>query len=94
MLTTATAAGPNFCQGRALLAELSFQMGIPGDYIRELENITAIRYRYADQIRDDVERRFIDVDLYPLSRAIALGAKPSWWQGNRIRPERSGTGRP
>ena len=76
LLTTATVHEPNFLPGRALLAELSFQMGVPGDYARELANITAIRSRYADQIRDDVERQFIDVDLYPLSRAIALGAKP------------------
>ncbi len=76
LLTTATAHEPNFLPGRALLAELSLKLGIPGDYARELANITAIRSRYADQIRDDVERQFIDVDLYPLSRAIALGAKP------------------
>ena len=76
LLTTATAHEPNFLPGRALLAELSLKLGIPGDYAREVANITAIRSRYADQIRDDVERQFIDVDLYPLSRVIALGAKP------------------
>ena len=76
LLTTATAHEPNFLPGRALLAELSIQTGIPTDYTRELANITAIRSRYVDQIRDEVERQFIDVDLYPLRRAIALGAKP------------------
>ena len=75
-MTIATAHEPNFLPGRALLAELSIQTGIPTDYTRELANITAIRSRYVDQIRDEVERQFIDVDLYPLRRAIALGAKP------------------
>jgi len=76
LLTTATTHEPNFLPGRALLAELSLQTGIPGDYARELANITAIRSRYAQQVRDDVERQFMNVDLYPLGRAIALRAKP------------------
>jgi len=76
LLTIATTHEPNFLPGRALLAELSLQTGIPGDYVREMANITAIRSRYAQQVRDDVERQFMKVDLYPLGRAIALRAKP------------------
>ena len=36
LLTTATAHEPNFLPGRALLAELSLKLGIPGDYAREM----------------------------------------------------------
>jgi hypothetical protein len=59
-----------------LLAELSLKIGIPGDYAQEMRNITAIHSQYAQQVRDEVEGQFIDVDLYPLSRAIALEANP------------------
>lgn len=76
LLTTATTHEPNFLPARALLAELSLQTGIPEDYAREMARITAIRSRYADQARDDIERKFLSVDLYPLGRAIALEAKP------------------
>jgi O-antigen ligase len=72
LLTAATAHEPNFLPGRALLAELSLKIGIPGDYAQEMRNITAIHSQYAQQVRDEVERQFIDVDLYPLGRAIAL----------------------
>jgi O-antigen ligase len=76
LLTAATAHEPNFLRGRALLAELSLKIGIPGDYAQEMRNITAIHSQYAQQVRDEIERQFIDVDLYPLGRAIALRAKP------------------
>jgi hypothetical protein len=74
LLRTATAYEPNFLPGRALMAELSLQAGIPGDYAKELEEIRAIQSRYEQQVRDDVERQFISVDLYPLGRAVALEA--------------------
>jgi hypothetical protein len=76
LLLTATAHEPNFLPGRAMLAELSLKSGIPGDYAQEMRNITAIHSQYAQQVRDEVERQFIDVDLYPLGRAIALEPKP------------------
>ena len=76
LLTVATAHEPNFLPGRALLAELSLKMKIPGDYAQEMRNITDIRSQYSQQVRDEVERQFIDVDLYPLGRAIALEAQP------------------
>lgn len=72
LLTTATAYEPNFLPGRALLAELSLKKGIPGDYAQELRNIAAIRSHFEQQVRDDVERQFMDVDLYQLGRAVAL----------------------
>lgn len=76
LLTAAKAYEPNFLPGRALLAELSLKAGIPGNYAGEMANITAIRSQYEYQLRDDIERQFMDVDLYPLGRAIALGATP------------------
>jgi O-antigen ligase len=76
LLTTAKAYEPNFLPGRALLAELSLKAGIPGDYAGEMANITAAHSQYASQVRDDLERQFMDVDLYPLGRAMALEARP------------------
>jgi tetratricopeptide (TPR) repeat protein len=76
LLTTATTHEPNFLPGRALLAELSLKAGVAGNYTQEMADITAIHSRYAQQVRNDVERQFIDVDLYPLGRAIALRAQP------------------
>jgi tetratricopeptide (TPR) repeat protein len=72
LLTTATSYEPNFLPGRALLAELSLKRGIPGNYAQELRNIAAIHSRFEQQVRDDVERQFMDVDLYQLGRAVAL----------------------
>jgi O-antigen ligase len=76
LLTTAKAYEPNFLPARALLAELSLKAGVPGDYAGEMANITAIHSQYASQVRDDLERQFMDVDLYPLGRAMALEARP------------------
>ncbi|HKY70332.1 MAG TPA: O-antigen ligase family protein [Nitrospira sp.] len=75
LLTTAKAYEPNFLPGRALLAELSLKAGVPGDYAGEMANITAIHSQYEHQVRDDLERQFMDADLYPLGRAIALEAR-------------------
>jgi O-antigen ligase len=76
LLTTARGYEPNFLPGRALLAELALKAGVPGDYAAEMANITAIHSQYEHQVRDDLERQFMDVDLYPLGRAIALEARP------------------
>ena len=76
LLTTATAHEPNFLPGRALLAEQSLRTGIPGDYQREYAAIKAVVSKYADRKLNETERRFLDVDLYPLGRAIAMEAMP------------------
>jgi hypothetical protein len=76
LLATATGHEPNFLPGRALLAELSLKIGMPGDYAQEIRDITAIHSQYAQQVRDEVERQFMDVDVYPLGRAVALGGTP------------------
>ena len=75
LLTTATTYEPNFLPARALRAEVSLKAGIPGDYAREMAEIKAIQSRYERQARNEIERQFISVDLYPLGRAIALEAK-------------------
>jgi O-antigen ligase len=72
LLTTAKALEPNFLPGRALLAELSLRAGLPGDYKREYDAIKAVVSRYAHRELSETERRFLDVDLYPLGRALAL----------------------
>ncbi|HEU4505384.1 MAG TPA: O-antigen ligase family protein [Nitrospira sp.] len=72
LLTTATAHEPNFLPGRALLAEQSLRAGLPGDYKREYDAIKAVVSRYAHRELNETERRFLDVDLYPLGRALAV----------------------
>jgi O-antigen ligase len=75
LLGAASVYEPNFLPGRALHAELSLKAGIPGDYVQEMADLRAIHSRYEHEVRDEVERQFINVDLYPLGRAIALGAQ-------------------
>ncbi len=74
LLTIAKGYEPNFLPGRALLAELSLKAGKPGDYQREYAAIKAVRLMYAGREFTETERRFLDVDLYPLGRALAMGA--------------------
>jgi tetratricopeptide (TPR) repeat protein len=72
LLTAAKAHEPNFLPGRALLAEQSLRAGIPGDYRREYQAIKAVVSMYAHRASNETERRFLDVDLYPLGRALAM----------------------
>ena len=71
LLTTAKMYEPNFLPGRVLLAEQSLYAGIPGDYGREYAAIKAVVSMYAHRELNDTERRFLDVDLYPLGRALS-----------------------
>ena len=75
LLTTATTHEPNFLPGRALLAEQSLRAGIPGTYQQEYAAIKAVRSKYAHRELSETERRFLDVDLYPLGRAVAMELK-------------------
>jgi tetratricopeptide (TPR) repeat protein len=75
LLSTATVHEPNFLPGRALRAELSLRAGIPGDYAKEMAAISDIHSRYESQVRDDIERQFMNVDLDPLKRAMAMRAQ-------------------
>lgn len=63
---------PNFLPGRALLAELSVQAGIPGDYGAELAAIRTVLSTYGSGALNETERQFMSVDLTPLERALAL----------------------
>ena len=75
LLTTATTHEPNFLPGRALLAELSLRAGIPGDYQQEYDAIKAVRSKYAHRELSETERRFLDVDLYPLGTGGCHGVE-------------------
>jgi O-antigen ligase len=75
LLQTATAHEPNFLPGRVLLAEESLHAGIPGDYAREYAAIKAVQSRYAHRELSETERLFLDVDLYPLGRALAMESR-------------------
>ena len=75
LLNTAREFEPNFLPGRALLAEVSLRAGLPGNYDVEIADIRSVFERYEHQVRDDIERQFINVDLYPLGRAMAMRPK-------------------
>jgi O-antigen ligase len=76
LLTVASGYEPNFLPGRALLAELCLQAGRPGDYRGEYAAIKTLHSKYRGRELNDTERRFLDVDLYPLGRALALETGP------------------
>lgn len=72
LLKTATTHEPNFLPGRALLAELSVQAGLPGDYSSELAAIKTALTTYRGGVRNEIEQQFMSVDLTPLETALAL----------------------
>ncbi|MEY4705467.1 MAG: hypothetical protein RL042_1672 [Nitrospirota bacterium] len=71
-LRRATATEPNFLPARALLAELSLKAGDRNAAQSEVDTIVGIKKKYEGWALNDVERQFLDVDLYPLGRALAL----------------------
>ena len=75
LLRTAMDYEPNYLPARALLAETSLNAGLPGDYEQELAVIKTISAQYRYQVRDDIERQFVDVDLHPLGHAIAMESR-------------------
>ncbi len=74
-LLRAVASEPNFLPARALLAELSLKSGEYKGAQLEFDAIGAIKKKYEGWVLTDVERQFVDVDLYPLGRALALELK-------------------
>lgn len=74
-LQRAVAAEPNFLPARALLAELSLKAGEHEAAQLEFDAIVAIKRKYERWVLSDIERQFLDVDLYPLGRALALESK-------------------
>jgi tetratricopeptide (TPR) repeat protein len=74
-LQRAVATEPNFLPARALLAELSLKAGKHESAQSEFDAIVAIKRKYERRVLNDIERQFLDVDLYPLGRALALESK-------------------
>jgi tetratricopeptide (TPR) repeat protein len=65
---------PNFLPARVLLADLSLRSGFRQEAQLSYEAIVEIKKRYEQRTLDTMEQRFLDVDLYPLGRALAVGA--------------------
>lgn len=74
-LRQAVAIEPNFLPARVLLGELSVEAEEYKLAKSEFEVIGTIKQQYEGWNLNDMERQFLDVDLYPLGRALALGAK-------------------
>lgn len=74
-LQRAVAIEPNFLPARALLAELSLKAGYHEVAQSEFDAIVAIKRKYEHWVLSDIERQFLDVDLYPLERTLALEFK-------------------
>jgi O-antigen ligase len=74
-LRRAVATEPNFLPARTLLAELSLKAGEHEAAQSEFDAIVAIKMKYEQWVLSDIERQFLDVDLYPLGRALALEFK-------------------
>jgi tetratricopeptide (TPR) repeat protein len=63
---------PNFLPSRARLAELALEAGEIEYARREYREMTAILKKFERWTLSETERDFINVDLYPLGRALAL----------------------
>lgn len=74
-LQHAVAAEPNFLPGRVLLAELALKAGEPEAAQSEFDTSAAIKRKYERWVLNDIERQFLDVDLSPLGKALALENK-------------------
>jgi thioredoxin-like negative regulator of GroEL len=74
-LQRAVANEPKFLPARTLLAELSLKAGEHEAAQSEFDAIVVIKRKYEREALTDIERQFLDVDLYPLGRALALELK-------------------
>jgi O-antigen ligase len=74
-LQRAVATEPNFLPARALLAEFSLKAGEHQIAQSEFDAMAAIQRKYERWVLSDIEHQFLDVDLYPLGRALALESK-------------------
>lgn len=73
LLNRATQMESNFLPARVLFAELSLQAGNRKAAQSEFDTIIAIKKQYERRTLSPLEREFLDVDPYPLGRALALG---------------------
>jgi len=71
-LLQATAIEPNFLPARLLYAELCLQSGDRESARSAYNEITAIKKKYEHRDLSVSEQHFLDVDLYPLGRALSL----------------------
>ncbi len=74
-LSQASTYEPNFLPARALLAELSLRTGKSVVARSEYNAMVTIKRQFEGRILSETERQFLDVDLYPLGRALALESK-------------------
>ena len=74
-LQQAVVTEPNFLPARTILANLSLKAGKHEVAQSEFDTIIAIKRRYEGWVLNDIERQFLDVDLSPLGRALALEPK-------------------
>ncbi|MCG3769936.1 MAG: hypothetical protein JW384_01067 [Nitrosomonadaceae bacterium] len=74
-LQQAVVTEPNFLPARTLLAELSLKAGEHEAAQSEFDAIVAVKRKYEQGSLSDIERQFLDVDLSPLGRALALESK-------------------
>jgi tetratricopeptide (TPR) repeat protein len=65
---------PNFLPARVLSADLSLRSGFRQEAQSSYEAILEIKKRYEKRTLSTMEQQFLDVDLYPLGRALAVGA--------------------
>jgi tetratricopeptide (TPR) repeat protein len=74
-LQQAVVTEPNFLPARTILAELSLKSGKHEVAQSEFDTIIAIKRKYEGWALNDIERQFLEVDLSPLGRALALEPK-------------------
>jgi Tfp pilus assembly protein PilF len=74
-LQQAVVTEPNFLPARTILAELSLKAGERKVAQSEFDAIVAIKQKYEGRVLNDIERQFLEVDLSPLERALALEPK-------------------
>jgi O-antigen ligase len=63
---------PNFLPGRALLLEMALKLTSADSLQREFNEMKTIQSTFERRILNETERQFLDVDLYPLGRMLAL----------------------
>lgn len=68
----ATSYEPNFLPARVRLAELFLQTGHKEGALLEYTAIIKIKERYQGRTLNSLERRYLEVDLDPLKRSLAL----------------------
>lgn len=74
-LQRAVVTEPNFLPARTLLVELSLKAGEHEAAQSEFDAIVAVKRKYEQGALSDIERQFLDIDLSPLGKALAVEPK-------------------